>query len=392
MLYKLTLQPYASRLVLLISKLLTAEYVLSFCLWYVTADGLKDKSGTPLGADFLNVYAAGLMVHQGQAASVYNWDLHGQIEQTVAGYAAPYFGWHYPPNFLSIANLCAYFPYLCAFGLYMTISFVCYVTVIRRISAKLKECLWALVAFPGVFVNIINGQNGFLTTAFFGAGMMWLEEKPWLAGVMFGLLSYKPQFFIVIPVVLALSGYARACFSTLVTAGACFGLSWLAYGSQTWQAFFQSTRLTQHIILERGVTGWQKIQSIFSIIRMWDGSVSLAYTLQALSAVSALALTLWIWHRKANLAIRATALCGCILLTTPYVLDYDLVILAIPLAFLTREGLQKGFIAYEKVMMLSLWILPLLARNLGNHFISLTPPILISMMVFCFIKTRQEKI
>jgi hypothetical protein len=37
---------------------------------------------------------------------------------------------------------------------------------------------------------------------------------------------------------------------------------------------------TQTVVLEQGGTGWQKIQSIFSAVRMWGASVPTAYAIQ----------------------------------------------------------------------------------------------------------------
>jgi hypothetical protein len=383
------LQKLAPSILKVLAQVLVAEYALGFAIWYALADGLKDLSGTPLGADFLNVYAAGLMVWRGQAAVAYDWVAHRQIEQSVVGYAAPYFAWHYPPMFLAVAALVALLPYLWAFGLYLAAGLGGYWAVVRRIAPRTKETLWMLAAFPGVFANIINGQNGFITTALFGAGLLTLEERPWLAGAMFGLLAYKPQFFVVIPLILAVGGYGRAVLATFISALAGAALSWAVFGTVAWQAFFNSAALTQHIILEQGVTGWKKIQSVFSMVRMWGGDVPTAYMVQGLVALAALASAAWVWRRHATLATRAAALCAAILLMTPYVLDYDLVILAVPLAFLARQGMETGFRPYEKIILAGLWILPLVARLWGGHSIPLTPPLMMALMGLCLARVQR---
>ena len=371
--------------------ILAAVYLLGFVAWYGTANGLKDHSGTPLGADFLNVYAAGLMTDRGQAASAYNWNAHSLVEQAVTGYASPYYGWHYPPMFLAVAGFVALAPYLWAFALYMAASFAGYWAVLRRLAPRTQAAFWALAAFPGVFCNIINGQNGFITAALFGAGFLHLEKRPWLAGVMFGLLAYKPQFFVVIPLLLMIGGYTRAFLATTATTLAGIALSWILFGTSAWQAFFASTKLTRHIILEQGSTGWQKIQSVFSLARMWGCGIATAYALQIIVAASALAVAAWIWRGKTTIPTRAAALCGAMLLTTPYLLDYDLVILAVPIALLTRQGLETGFRPYEKILLAFLWILPLLARNWGTAHILITPFLLIGLMSLCLSRSHHPR-
>jgi alpha-1,2-mannosyltransferase len=384
---KILLTKIIMRSIMVCSQILIAEFIIGFSLWYFLADGFKDKAGTPLGADFLNVYAAGFLANLGHPEMAYNWEFHGHIEQGIAGYAAPYYGWHYPPFFLIVASLLALFPYLWAFGLYMGASFVAYWTVIRSILPKTRELIWALVAFPGVFLNISNGQNGFITTALFGAAFFWLETEPWLAGVMFGFLIYKPQFFIVIPFILAVGGYGRVFFATIMTALGSLIASWILFGTSTWEAFFSSTTLTQHIILEQGSTGWNKIQSIFSMARMWGADLTTAYFLHGIIAGAALLALFWIWCGKATLETRAAALCGAMLLVTPYVMDYDLVLLAVPIAFLVRQGLDGEFLPYEKAILTLLWILPLVARNVGLHYVTFTPPLLIMLIGLCISRT-----
>ena len=371
------------------AQVLVAEYLLCFVAWYAMSDGLKDLSGTPLGADFLNVYAAGLLVDRGQAGLAYDWAFHHQVELATVGYASPYFAWHYPPMFLTVAGLFALLPYLWALGLYLAAGFAGYWVVLRRIAPRTKEFLWMLAAFPGVFTNICSGQNGFITTALFGAGMLTLERRPWLAGVLLGLLSYKPQFFVVIPLILLFGGYGRALLATGASALASIALSWVLFGTETWLAFFNSTTLTQHIILEQGSTGWKKIQSVFSLARMWGCDIPTAYVLQSLVALAALASAAWVWHRKATFSIRVAALSAAILLTTPYLLDYDLVILAVPIAFWAREGVKTGFQPYEKIIFGALWLLPLLARMLGGYALPVTPPLLVALMALCLLRTKK---
>ena len=54
------------------------------------------------------------------------------------------------------------------------------------------------------------------------------------------------------------------------------------------------------------------------------------------------------------------------LLATPYVLDYDLVVLAVAIAFFVRYGLEHGFRDYEISLLAFVWTTPLVARNLAG--------------------------
>src|SRR5262249_24839927 len=57
--------------------------------------------------------------------------------------------------------------------------------------------------------------------------------------------------------------------------------------------------------------------------------------------------------------------CGC-LLATPYILDYDLVVLAVSIAFFTRHALARGFLDYEITALVFAWTAPLVSRSVAD--------------------------
>ena len=80
----------------------------------------------------------------------------------------------------------------------------------------------------------------------------------------------------------------------------------------------------------------------------------------------------WLWHSDAAFELKAAALALGSLLATPYVLDYDLVVLAIAIAFFARHGLRHGFRDFEISLLAAAWIVPLLSRSIaGVTFIPL---------------------
>lgn len=161
--------------------------------WIVGADGLIDRNGKPVGTDFSNVYAAGTLALRGHAADAYDPALQHAAERAVFGRDVPFFGWHYPPFFFAIATLVATLPYALGLLLWMALSLPAYLATIRAILPR-PETLLAATAFPAVFVNVGHGQNGFFTAALLGGALQLMERRPALAGLLIGLLAYKPQF------------------------------------------------------------------------------------------------------------------------------------------------------------------------------------------------------
>ncbi|HEY0300097.1 MAG TPA: glycosyltransferase family 87 protein [Rhizomicrobium sp.] len=192
-------------------RLWTLAMLIGFALgigWLVaTSQGGIDREGRPLGSDFSNVYAAGMAARQGDAALPFDPQKQYRAEQAVFGAATPFYGWHYPPYFLLIAAPLSALPYLAALAVWQIATALLYLGalwLLLREGPLARDPLWPLAAlgFTAVFVNLTHGHNGFLTAALFAGGLALLDKRPVAAGVLFGLLAYKPQFAVMIPLVL----------------------------------------------------------------------------------------------------------------------------------------------------------------------------------------------
>ena len=362
------------------SLILLGLSVLVFAGWIAVADGLIDRNGQPIGTDFSNVYAAGALTWQGRSAEAYSPPLQHAAEKAVFdGREVPFYGWHYPPFFFAIAVLAAAVPYAWGLAIWLIASFAAYLAAIRAILPR-PETWLAASAFPAVLVNVGHGQNGFLTTALLGGALHWLDRRPALAGVLIGLLAYKPQFGVLIPIALLAGGRWRTIGAAAVTVVVLVAVSFLTLGGGIWHAFTDSMNFTQTVVLEQGGTGWQKIQSIFSAVRAWGVGVPVAYAVQASLLLMLAASLAWLWHGDAAFELKAAALAVGSLLATPYVLDYDLVVLAVAIAFFARHGLKQGFRDYEISLLAAAWIVPLLSRSIAG--VTTIPLGLIVMLAF----------
>lgn len=331
-----------------------------------TSEHLIDRNGKPIGTDFSNVYAAGVLTLSGKAPDAYDPVLQHAAEVAVfEGRDVPFFGWHYPPFFLMIAALLALMPYALALLCWLAVSLPAFLVAVHAIVPR-RETWLAAAAFPAGFVNVGHGQNAFFTAALLGGFLTLLDRRPVLAGVLLGLLSYKPQFGLLIPLVLLVTGRWTTILSATVTVAALIGASTLLFGMSVWHAFAESATFTRTVVLEAGGTGWEKIQSLFSAVRMWGGSIDAAYAAQGALALTLAASIVWLWRSQAAFELKAAALAVACLLATPYVLDYDMVVLGIAIAFLVRHGLARGFHPYELSLLALAWAVPFLTRSIAG--------------------------
>ena len=335
------------RLVGLIGLILSLAYLTVLASAYMSGQWLSDALGRPIANDFVNVWAAGRLALDGNAAAAYDWTLHKEMEVRAVGHAFEnYYGWHYPPTFLFAAATLALMPLSAAALVWLLVTLPGYVAAMRAIVGHRAGILLAL-GFPAALWNVAAGQNGFLTAALIGGTLATIERHPTWAGIFLGLLSYKPHFGLLFPCVLIASGRWRMIGVAAATAILMAALSWLAFGSQAWEAFFNGIGMTGQVVLGEGRADLNRLQSVFGLVRAHGGSGTLAWTIQSCVA-GALAIGLCaLWRSRASFEIKAAALGVGVLLATPYLYIYDLVALAIPVAFLIRIGLTRGFFVSE---------------------------------------------
>ena len=356
------------------SVILLAFYAIAVIGWIALSDGLIDRNGKPIGTDFASFYAAGSLALEGHAAGIYDMAAHYAREQQIFGAATPYYGWLYPPIFLLVAVPLALLPYAVALIVWQGASLALYLAVIAAILAKPRRDdgaiarLWLPVAaaFPAVFVNLGHGQNGFLTAGLLGAALLSLPRRPLLSGILFGLLAYKPQFGLLIPVALLAAGQWRATISAGLTVVALMAVATLAFGTDIWWAFAASTETSRKLLLEQGDVGFEKLQSVFATIRMWGGGVPLAYWAQGAASVAAIGGLAWLWRNSADRDLKAALLMIATLLASPHALDYDLTILGPAIAFFVASSWSNGFRDFDISLLAAAWITPLLARGVAG--------------------------
>ena len=313
-----------------------------FAHWWIF-----DEKGLGIPTDFVNVWSAGKLVLDGQPAQAYDWDIQKQVQVAMLGQSYQgNFAWHYPPPFLFVASLLAHFPYAVAFIGWAAVSLVPYLAVMRGIVGRPFGLLLAL-AFPVVLTNTLVGQNGFLTASLIGGTLYLMPARPVLSGICLGLLSYKPQYGLLFPLVLIAASQWTVFFTAGAVAVAVALASWLAFGTESWQAFFHWMPMFSQAFLTEGRAPWGKMQSIFAVVRYFGGTEPLGWLFQWIMSATVAVVLMLVWRSRISYPLKAAALATGTLLITPYLFLYDLMVLAIAMAFLVRIGLRKGFERHE---------------------------------------------
>jgi hypothetical protein len=131
--------------------------------------------------------------------------------------------------------------------------------------------------------------------------------------------------------------------------------------------------------MESGAIGFAKMQSFFAAAMLVGLPLQVAYSLQLLVDIFVVGvLAKMCWRQSFSLEIGSAMILGA-LLTTPFILDYDLLLLAFPLAYLAT---RPAFLSWEKIFILAGFALPIFARPVAMYlYLPLSPFVLLGLFL-----------
>lgn len=342
------------------------------------AHGGLDPQGKPLGADFPSFYAASRLALAHHIADIYSPARHWAEQRAVFGAKVDDSAFFYPPPYLLVCLPLALVPYLPSLALWLGASGAAGFAALSRLIPDRTAAL-ALGAFPAVFSNLGHGQNAFLTTGLFAFAVLNAGRRPIVAGLALSLLVIKPHLALVLPLALLVTGRWKMIAAAAVGTISLVALSYLAFGAEAWRGFFSVNALAR-AALEQRLVGDEKMQSAFAAVRLLGGGVAIAWAVQGLVSLCA-CVALIVGLRRTKDAEAQGALCACAaLLASPFLLDYDLMLAALPLLWLFREGRRTGFRAWEKTVMLAAFVSPIVSRLIGGAIHVPTAPFVLSAL------------
>lgn len=335
-------------------------YAFVFSQLYHFGGWLVSGSGTPIYTDFSTGWVSGVQALHGEVASLYDPAEFLKIQTALLG-AQKFFypNWPYPPTFSLIMAPFALLPYFWSFVTWISITLLGCIVVVYSIVRR-SPAIPLVLASPFTLWNILAGQNGFLTAALLGASLLFLERQPVLAGVFMGLLTYKPQFGILLPVALTAAKQWRAVASAVATAALFTGVSMAAFGVSAWGAFPTGVFQQFGVVFEAeglpdSAATWGYLQTVYGVIRYLHGGLALAWVGQGIIALCAAIIVWFVWHSPTRYALKAAVLSALALLASPYAFAYDMAAVAIPIAFLARDQMRCGMLRGEQTVLLGLF-------------------------------------
>jgi hypothetical protein len=240
--------------------------------------------------------------------------------------------WHegnpfpYPPVFLLLSWPLGALPFVSASAIWMLTTLVLYLAAVgwKTPGWPLTILLAALV--PSSLVTLTCGQSGFLSAALMIGGMRLAWTRPVLGGVLLGLLIYKPQLGILVPVALASAGLWSCMLAAALTAMTLILVSSAAFGWTIWLTWLQSLPvLSQLYALD--ATDFDRISpTVMANLQSLGAPAWLAAVGQIAAGIGAAGIVWWSFRKLPRSAALLT-LCAATFLATPHALVYDLTML-----------------------------------------------------------------
>jgi alpha-1,2-mannosyltransferase len=360
----------------------TAMIVVTACVvaWSLMGHGIEDPAGRPVGTDFVSFWTVSWALLHGHSGEIYVPMALAALEQTALQRAETlFYAWQYPPIALLVVWPLALLPYLWSLAIWLAVGLAGYLTAMWRILPR-PLTLWAALGFPGVMLTIVHGQNALLTTSLLGWALLLLWQRPIAAGVLIGMLTFKPQLGLLLPVALIAGGHWRAIVAAGLTALGLMAASALVFGAAIWRDFWVSTPFA-HAMLDLGLVPYFKMQSVFAAARLLGGPPAVAYGVQAVVALGAAAIVAWVWRHKADPDLKCAAVAAATPLATPFFLDYDLMVIAPAIAWLAGRALRDGARPWEGTVLALAATLPLVSRSVAEYTGILPAPLVVALLV-----------
>lgn len=373
----------------LVPSLFVALYAWVILLTTIPYPGKIGLDYNTLGTDWMVFYGAIRSVLDGNAALIFDGDRFTDFLNTsfapLLSSPLEFRPWAYPPSFLVMLLPFAGLGFLGSYAAFqMATGALLARTLLASTAVPSPILLVAVLACPASAINAINGQAVFLVAALIVGGFCLIDRRPWLGGLILGLLTFKPQFCILVPVALVAAGQWRAVLASGASALALVIASGMMFGWELWLRWFP-------LIIENFVSPGEK-WIIYG--RMWGHSVyacsvllgvpaQLASWLQLLAMlVSAIAVVI-AFRSRLGMREKTAVFLAATVLAAPHSGPYDGTLLVMAAAFWLMS-LPSPPPLWCWTVAFMVWLLPMLSPPVlvaAGRMAPLVPLLLIALLL-----------
>ena len=348
---------------------------------YYTLSGTDGvgRAGNPIGVDFTQYYSVSELILRGRPELAYDPAALFEVEAGNTSLEGWQHGWSYPPSALLLVWPLAAMPYGVALAAWLSATLALLLVFAYRTAPHPWTPILVLL-YPAVGLSIFSGQNGCLSAALLAGGLALARDRPWLAGLCIGLLSYKPSLGLLIPVALIAGGHWRL-FAASALGTILFALARLAaFGIEPWLAYPKSFPFMRWL-LTNPETLFYSVSTPYAQAKLWGLSQGVADGAHLIGLAGAVVFVAWLWRGRVRFEVKAAGLILAIPFSSPYVQFYDMAIMAPGLLWLALAARDGGWLPGERWLALGAWIAaPAFWIIATATTLQLWPPLLVALL------------
>lgn len=342
----------------------------------------KKEGSVGFGGDFIAFHSAGKLAVQKEYDVLYDYEAFTSLIER------PGLTFNYPPSSLGMWAVfndmefsTAYFTWVSVWLILLTILLVSkYPPLITTFILYSPLTLWA----------VLTGQTGLMGAVIVFSGLLLYEkEYKFLAGLVLGLLIFKPQLAFAIPICFVAAKEWRVIYGGILTCVVVLVVSTVVFDISAWQAFFSQLGSEVPPQLAANTTTTYKVPTVYRTVVGLSGYKTLAYSLQIFTAIVAIYGCWYVWSRKNDLIVKLITIYTGTILISPYYFGYDLVGLSIISGLLVWEIYKKQRFDFRHLIVVLIATIGLYANTYGVNYKGLGCLTIIIVFWYAVYRTRK---
>ena len=291
--------------------------------------------------------------------------------------------WIYPPYTLLLVVPLAALGWPATYVTFQAASFAFMLVGLwqwRPRGALTAAFLAGVVLCPATAFTLGAGQNSFFSAGLVLSGFALLKRRPVLAGICLGLLAFKPQLALLVPVAVAATGAWGAFLAAGATVAALLLASLVVPGIPLWRGWlhlFLSGDPAFHQWVNEGRIYGQSVFTNLRLLGLPDGAANAGQY----GAIVLAGACVWRAFRGGlGHAQKLAVLMVAMTLAAPHLGNYDAILTGIAAMLVLADGTHRVLRRGEAALAMLLWATTAINPPFLFHLPGVTP-----ILAFAFI-------
>lgn len=284
----------------------------------------------------------------------------------------------YPPPMLLLLWPLSVLPYDAGFAVWSgSMLLACLAALCGGMRCRAILAVAMLLA-PSTAACLVTGQSGFLLAALLAGGLRLVRRRPVVAGLVLGLLAYKPQWGIMVPVALAAARQYRSVAAAAAMVLALMAVTSILYGPALWLDWLMALPAYQDTFGRMARA--ELMPTVAGNAALVGLPGALAAAVQTTATATA-AYAVWsVWRPGANRTAIPVTLAAA-LLATPHAFLYDLPVLtAGALMFAADRYRARHWLTTAEVAVISAVLVLPAAMSIAGAPLPLSTPVILALL------------